>query len=187
MADVFQRQARLSEQIADGVQREETHMTAIENTAFAVLPAAAQKTPQHVKVLHVRDAGHNHAPVGQHDGRLAQHAPRIEQMLQHVGEDNGVERMQREGKTVRLDIGGFDAIEPAPRPLGPFVYQFDAGDVMAARTQQPAEFAAGATDFKHAAALGRHQRRHFGTRLLVVESRPAAGLHRRSRAKRLHP
>ena len=115
MAHVLQRQSRLREQVADGVQGEEAQMAAIQNAALAILPAAAQQAAQYIEVLHIGDAGHDHALIRQHVGRLAQHAPWIDQVFQHVGEDDGVERRRRKREPIRLDICRFDPIEPAPR------------------------------------------------------------------------
>ncbi len=133
--------------------------------------------------MQVGNAGHDDAAGRQHPGCLAHYPPGIDKVLQHVGEDDGVEGAGGKGNAVDLDVGGQDAVEAAAGFVGGLGHQFHAGDVMAASLQEPAQAAAGTADLEHAAALRRHQGGDLRALLIVIPFGPSLRLHGGARSR----
>src|SRR5262245_46619128 len=137
-------------------------MAAIEDAALAIIPAAARQPPQHGEVLHIRHTRHDDALLVQQLRRLAQHAPGIDEMFEHIGEDETVERSRLERQPL-LAIAGDDTIETLTSLLGLFGDEFQTGDVMTALNEESAESAGPAADFEDASMIGWDQGGDVGT------------------------
>src|SRR5262249_46882257 len=150
----------LREQFADRFQGKEAHVATVEQAAIAIVPSAAQQSPDYIEVLHVGDAGDDAAGRGQGRGRLAQHAPGINDVFEKIGENDRVEGTG--WKTFGLHVGSYDIVQHLPGNGSGLRNQFYTGNPVAALLEQPAEGAGAATDVKDALCLRWNETGDFG-------------------------
>src|SRR5262249_18443857 len=152
----------------------------------AVVPPPAHQAPQDVDVLDIGQAGDDHATGTQERRRPAQNGPGIDEVFQHIGGDDGVERNRLEGPIGVFEIHHLDAGQSAARDLGDLGGQLDAGDLVAAPGQQLPELAVSTPQFEDAAAGYGDQSGDLGSGLVVVAGGAPAELNGGGGSQGLH-
>src|SRR5206468_5305137 len=84
------------EQVLDALAGEEAQVALVEQALLAVAEGAAEQREANARMRDVRDRGDHDAVLGNQRAHALQEGSRVAQVLEHVGEDDGVEALGAE-------------------------------------------------------------------------------------------